>query len=79
VVRPEAIALRRDGGALAGIVESRVFLGDKAEYLVRANGLQLLVVEWNPLANEPFAVGQAVSLDLRVAGVHLLGSASDGA
>ena len=79
VVRPEAITLSRDGGALAGIVESRVFLGDKAEYLVRANGRELLVVEWNPVAREPFVAGQAVSLDLRAAGVHLLPGASEGA
>jgi iron(III) transport system ATP-binding protein len=73
VVRPEALTLGRDKDGLTGIVESRVYLGAKVEYLVRANGEVLLVVQWNPNAGELFAVGQHVSLKLPIAGVQLLG------
>ena len=72
VVRPEALALDRDGDGLAGTVESRVYLGAKAEYLIRANDQVLLVVQSNPVAGELFEVGQGVSLKLPAAGVQLL-------
>jgi iron(III) transport system ATP-binding protein len=78
VVRPEAIALGREAGDLAGIVEGRVFLGDKAEYVVRLNDSALLVVQWNPVAGELFAVGQRVSIKLPAAGVQLLPAARKG-
>jgi iron(III) transport system ATP-binding protein len=75
VVRPEAITLSRVADGLVGIVEGRVFLGDKAEYVVRANDSALLVVQWNPIAGELYAVGQRVSVSLPAAGVQLLPAA----
>jgi spermidine/putrescine ABC transporter ATP-binding subunit len=72
VVRPEAITLSRAAGDLTGVVEGRVFLGDKAEYVVRLNDSVLLVVQWNPVAGELFAAGQQVSIKLPAAGVQLL-------
>jgi iron(III) transport system ATP-binding protein len=72
VVRPEAITLGRAADGLIGIVEGRVFLGDKAEYVVRLNDSVLLVVQWNPVAGELFAAGQQVSIKLPAAGVQLL-------
>jgi iron(III) transport system ATP-binding protein len=72
VVRPEAIALGRSNGALPGVVEGRVFLGDKAEYCIRAADLEFLVVQWNPAAGELFMVGEACALTLPASGVQLL-------
>jgi iron(III) transport system ATP-binding protein len=71
VARPEAIALARNGRALPGVVEARVFLGDKAEYRVRAAGLSLQVVQWNPAAADVFAVGDNCTLDLPTSNVQI--------
>jgi spermidine/putrescine ABC transporter ATP-binding subunit len=71
VVRPEAIVLAREGGALPGVIESRVFLGDKAEYRVRADDLALLVVQWNPTAAELFTVGDRCTLSLPASHVQI--------
>jgi iron(III) transport system ATP-binding protein len=72
IVRPEALTLTRHADGLNGLVESRVYLGAKAEYLVRVNDQVLQVVQWNPVAEELFEVGQPVSLKLPAAGVQLL-------
>jgi iron(III) transport system ATP-binding protein len=72
VVRPEALVLTPDQTGIAATVESRVFLGDKAEYLVRAGDQTLLVVQWNPAGSASFAVGQSVHIALPERGVHLL-------
>ncbi len=72
VVRPEALVLTRDGDGLKGVVESRVYLGAKAEYLVRVNDQVFQVVQWNPVAGEFFEVGQGVCVQLPTAGVQLL-------
>ncbi len=72
VVRPEAISLSRSDGALPGIVEGRVFLGEKAEYRIRTGDLELLVVQWNPTAGELLAAGDTCSVNLPAAGVQLL-------
>jgi iron(III) transport system ATP-binding protein len=72
VLRPEAFVLGREEGGLMGTVESRVYLGAKAEYLVRLNDQLLQVVQANPVAGELFAAGQCVSLKLPAAGVQLL-------
>ena len=67
--------LSRDEDGLNGIVESRVYLGAKAEYLVRVNDQVLQVVQWNPVAEELFEAGQLVSLKLPTSGVQLLPAA----
>jgi TOBE domain len=59
-------------------VDGRVFLGDKAEYVVRLNDAALLVVQWNPVAGELFAIGQQVSVRLPAADVQLLPAARTG-
>ena len=72
VLRPEALTLWREEGGLMGTVESRVYLGSKAEYLVRVGDRVLQVVQPNPAAGELFGVGQRVSLKLPASGVQLL-------
>ena len=78
VVRPEALTLGRDPSGLPGVVEGRVFLGDKAEYLVRVIDRVFMVVQWHPIAGEHFAAGQPVSLKLPSADVQLLPAAGVG-
>ncbi len=72
VLRPEALTLSREEGGLTGTVESRVYLGAKAEYLVRVGDRLLQVVQSNPVAGDPFESGQRVSLKLPASGVQLL-------
>jgi spermidine/putrescine ABC transporter ATP-binding subunit len=72
VVRPEAITLDSVGSGLEGTVESRVYLGAKAEYGIRANGQLVQVVQSNPLAGTAFSVGDTVSLGLPASGVQIL-------
>ena len=57
---------------MIGTVESRVYLGAKAEYLVRVGDRVLQVVQPNPAAGELFEAGQRVSLKLPASGVQLL-------
>jgi iron(III) transport system ATP-binding protein len=70
------LTLSREVGGLIGMVESRVYLGAKAEYLVRVGDRVLQVVQPNPAAGELFAIGERVSLKLPASGVQLL---ADGA
>ena len=72
VLRPEALALSREQGGLTGTVESRVYLGAKAEYLVRVGDRVLQVVQSNPAASDLFAAGERVVLKLPASGVQLL-------
>ena len=72
VLRPEALALSREEGGLTGMVESRVYLGAKAEYLVRVGDRLLQVVQSNPAAGDLFAAGERVALKLPASGVQLL-------
>jgi len=72
VLRPEALTLGSEQGGLLATVESRVYLGAKAEYLVRLHDRLLQVTQSNPVAGELFGVGQRVSLKLPTSGVQLL-------
>ncbi|MGQ0674574.1 MAG: ABC transporter ATP-binding protein [Rhodospirillales bacterium] len=73
VLRPEAIALERSGavGTIPGIVRSRGYLGEKAEYVVEAGGQPLLVVRFE-CEGERFAPGAAVGVRLPARDVQLL-------
>ncbi len=73
VLRPEAIVLEKPGaaGAIPGIVRTRVYLGEKAEYVVEAGGLSLLIVRFED-ENERFAPGAPVGVRLPVWDVQLL-------
>jgi iron(III) transport system ATP-binding protein len=70
--RPEAIAFATSGTGLAGIVESRVYLGSKAEYVVRAGDQSIQVVQSNPLTGTTFQAGDAVWLALPAEGARIL-------
>ena len=72
VVRPEAVALSRDTHGIKATIKSRVYLGDKAEYLVAAGRQEFTVIQWNPVASELFAIGDEVGLKFPDAGVQLL-------
>jgi ABC-type Fe3+/spermidine/putrescine transport system ATPase subunit len=72
VVRPEAIAFGGAGTGPEGTIESRVYLGAKAEYAVRRGDRLIQVVQSNPLAGKSFHAGDAVCLRLPASGVQLL-------
>jgi iron(III) transport system ATP-binding protein len=63
VVRPEAIEIARtDAGPLQATVESRMFLGEKIEYLLRCGGELLQTVRYNAGPGGILADGATVSL-----------------
>ncbi|MBI1774208.1 MAG: ABC transporter ATP-binding protein [Proteobacteria bacterium] len=72
VIRPEAISLGPSDESVSAEVVSRVYLGDKVEYVVRLAGQMLQVVRSDPPEAEIFAPGQDVSLSLPSEGVQLL-------
>jgi iron(III) transport system ATP-binding protein len=72
VVRPEALGFGDVGSGLAGTVESRVYLGAKAEYGVRCNDQVVHVVQANPVASRLYGIGETVYLDLPASGVQVL-------
>lgn len=72
VVRPEALELARDGDGLACQVESMVYLGARAEYLVRSGERHFQVVVSNPVSDRLFHSGETVILRLPERNVSLL-------
>jgi ABC-type Fe3+/spermidine/putrescine transport system ATPase subunit len=72
VVRPEALALAKQGTGLGGVVEHRTYFGDKAEYLVRVGDILIQAIQWNPSDADEFAEGQRVSVQLPASSVQLL-------
>jgi iron(III) transport system ATP-binding protein len=73
VVRPEAVALAPGGGdGLAGVVRTRVFLGEKVEYQVGVGDDTLQVTRYTGAADAAFPPGTAVTVHLPTAGVGLL-------
>ncbi len=73
VVRPEAVRLSRESGALVGTVRRVVFLGNLAEYLVAVDGVGDWLVDCpNPAETGLLAVGEVVRLDPSPSSVHVL-------
>jgi ABC-type Fe3+/spermidine/putrescine transport system ATPase subunit len=72
VVRPEALALAKEGAGLGGVVEHRTYFGDKAEYLVRVGNEVIQAIQWNPSVADEFREGQHVSVKLPASNVQLL-------
>jgi len=63
VVRPEAVALRRDGPGARGRIARAAFLGDHAEYHVTLpSGDTVVAHEANPAERGMFAVGEEVTV-----------------
>ena len=75
IVRPEAISIASGGaavGALPATVETRTFLGEKTEYLVRCAGIALQVVRYNAGRDERAHEGTAVALHFAAEAVTVL-------
>jgi iron(III) transport system ATP-binding protein len=72
VVRPEALALARDGAGLNGVVERRTYFGDKAEYWVRVGDTSIQAIQWNPSPEDDFHEGEPVAVRLPTSRVQLL-------
>jgi iron(III) transport system ATP-binding protein len=73
VVRPEAVRLSGDHGALKGTVRRVMFLGGLAEYLVAIDGVcDWLVDAPNPAETGLFPVGATVHLSPSTASLHVL-------
>ena len=73
VVRPEAVRVHRAGAeGLPGKVVSRVYLGDKAEYVIDVAGFALQVARADPAPSEDHALGSEVRVGLPSSQLHLL-------
>jgi len=72
MVRPERIAIGPPAGVLDGEIVSRVYLGEKAEYVVRVGDTTLQVIRADPPEGETLAPGARVGLTLPREGVQLL-------
>jgi len=77
VIRPETIEIVREGEPLGAIVESRTFLGEKIEYVVRCGGEALQVVRYSSGPGEAFPVGAAISLRFGADAVTVLAATPD--
>jgi ABC-type Fe3+/spermidine/putrescine transport system ATPase subunit len=78
-VRPERISLRGSGepdgpgeNRVSGVLEERLFLGDRSEWRVRAGGEVLTVAEAG--ASDGRRVGEAVTVAIPAAALLRLGS-----
>jgi iron(III) transport system ATP-binding protein len=72
MIRPERISIGPPGGPLDGEIVSRVYLGEKAEYVIRAGSATLQVIRADPPEGETLAPGARVGLTLPREGVQLL-------
>lgn len=73
VIRPESLRLApaRDNGIEASVV-SRVYLGDKVEYVVDVGGTPLEVAHADPRDETDHAPGSRTRLQLPSGGIHLI-------
>jgi iron(III) transport system ATP-binding protein len=72
MIRPERISIGPTCGLLEGEIVSRVYLGEKAEYVVRLGSATLQVVRTDPPEGEILAPGIRVGLTLPREGLQLL-------
>jgi spermidine/putrescine ABC transporter ATP-binding subunit len=79
VLRPESVGLLAERAtapasevAIAGVVRSRTFLGERVEYAVEAAGTVLQAVSYDPLRHGLFEVGARVQLCCAPASLRLL-------
>jgi iron(III) transport system ATP-binding protein len=71
MIRPEALALRKDSSLPQGQVEQAMYLGSEVEYIVSLMGHQLVVVDNDP-GSEIFEEGQQVGVAFVREALHLL-------
>ena len=77
VIRPESIDIvRGQSEPLQATVESRTFLGEKIEYVVRCGPEALQVVRYNAGPAEAVPIGTAVSLRFGVDAVTVLAASA---
>jgi iron(III) transport system ATP-binding protein len=79
VLRPESVELLPAGAAapaaevaVAGVVRSRTFLGEKVEYAVEVAGVLLQAVSYDPLRHGLFDVGTRVQVACAPASLRVL-------
>ena len=72
VVRPEAITISSSVTGLTGVVQSRIYLGDKIEYEVSFGGQLLNVVCFNPADDEGYLPGTSVSIGIASSDIRLV-------
>jgi ABC-type Fe3+/spermidine/putrescine transport system ATPase subunit len=79
VLRPESVGLLPEGAAapagdvaIAGVVRSRTFLGEKVEYAVEIAGVVLQAVSYDPLRHGLFDVGARVQVACAPASLRVL-------
>jgi ABC-type Fe3+/spermidine/putrescine transport system ATPase subunit len=72
MVRPERISIGPPSGVLDGEIVSRVYLGEKAEYVVRVGSATIQVIRADPPEGETLGAGARVGLTLPREGVQLL-------
>jgi iron(III) transport system ATP-binding protein len=72
MIRPERISIGLPEAALEGEIVSRVYLGEKAEYVVQVGSATLQVIRADPPEGETLAPGTRVGLTLPRDGLQLL-------
>jgi len=79
VIRPETIEIAHaDTGPLRATIESRTFLGEKIEYVVRCAGEVLQIVRYNAGPGDIIPEGAAVSLRIGEGALTVLNEVSTG-
>ncbi|MEJ0079325.1 MAG: ABC transporter ATP-binding protein [Alphaproteobacteria bacterium] len=72
MIRPERISIGPPGELLDGEIVSTVYLGEKAEYVVRVGTATIQIIRSDPPEGETLAAGARVGLRLPHEGVQLL-------
>ena len=74
LIRPEFIHLDKDIGKhkVTGVIRERTFLGEKVEYIVSVDGINMMVSSSDPGEYLQFSVGQKVGIKLNEEGIKIL-------
>lgn len=72
LLRPEALMLREDDSLPPVNIEQTMYLGSEVEYIINADGQQLVVVEQDPRLQQIYAEGKQVGIDFIPEAVHLI-------
>jgi len=74
LIRPEFIHLDKDAGKykVTGTIKERTFLGEKVEYIVSIDGIDVMVSSSDPGEHMQFSAGQKVGIKLNEEGIKIL-------
>ncbi len=63
-IRPESVALTKEiqEGQFKGIIRERTFLGEKVDYVLEVDGLQLSATAYDPLRHGTFSLHEEVGV-----------------